>query len=156
MHGLWCSGVDQQSEHLTNRSFSTDGFWQGQVLLDAVTVATTVFLLDDVAGLAQVGDDPERGALGYAKRSGDIAQAHPGVIRDADQGAGMVGEEAPLRHDTSIGGIFLNLLASFARSDALHMSIELASWREYNRGILCRGQIHRVVAVSGDMTLGAS
>ncbi len=82
------------------------------MVVDAVAIATAILVLDDVAGLGQVGDDPERGALGDAERSGDVAQAHPRIMRDADQGAGMVGEETPLRHNTSIDERFWNPLAS--------------------------------------------
>ena len=115
LRGLWCSGVDEQSEHLTDRSLSTDGFWQGEVVLDAVAIATAVLVFNDVAGFGQVGDDAEGGALGDAERSGDVAQANPRIMRDADQGAGMVGEEAPLGHGTSIDRFFLNRTASFAK-----------------------------------------
>lgn len=108
LRGLWCAGVDEKSEHLADRSLSTNRFWQGKVVLDPVPIATAVLLLDDIAGLGQVGNDAERGALGDVERSGDVTQAHPRIMRDADQGAGMVGKEAPLRHRTSIGRSFSN------------------------------------------------
>jgi hypothetical protein len=73
LRGLWGSGVDEQSEHLADRAISTDSFWQGEVVLDAVAIATPVLVLDDVAGLGQVGDDAKRGALGDVERSGDVA-----------------------------------------------------------------------------------
>jgi hypothetical protein len=99
LRGLWCSGVDEQFEHFTDRSLSTDGVWQGEMVLDAVAIATAVLVLDYVAGLGQISDDPEGAALCDTERSGDVAQARPGVMRDADQGAGMVGKEAPLGHE---------------------------------------------------------
>jgi len=74
--------------------------------LDAVGIAPAVPLLDDVAGVGQVGDDAERPALGDAERRGDVAQARPGVVGDAYEGSRMVGEEAPLRDKTSVGVVF--------------------------------------------------
>jgi hypothetical protein len=91
LRGLCCSGVDQQSEDLTDRSLSTDGFWQGEMILDAIAVTTPVLVLDDVAGFGQVGDDAEGAALGDIERGSDVAQAHAGVARDADEDPGMVG-----------------------------------------------------------------
>ena len=102
-----------------HRSFALDhGFRQGEVVLDTVAIATAVLVLDDVAGLGQVSDDAEGGALGDTERSCDVPQAHPRIVSDADQGAGMVGKEAPLRHGTSIDRSFLNQVASFAKRAA--------------------------------------
>jgi hypothetical protein len=101
-------GVDEQSEDVTDRSLSTDGFWQGEMVLDAIAVAAPVPVLDDVAGFGQVRDDGEGAALGDVERGGDVAQAHPGVVRDADEDPGMVGEEAPLGRGTSVDRIFVN------------------------------------------------
>ena len=100
--GLRRSGVDEQFEHFTDRSLSTDGVRQGEMVLDAVAIATAVLVLDYVAGLGQIADNPEGAALRDAERSGDVAQAHPRVMPDADQGAGVVGKEAPLAHETSV------------------------------------------------------
>lgn len=48
------------------------------------------------AALVAVG-----GALGDANHSGDISQPHAGVLSDARQDAGVVGEEAPATHANS-------------------------------------------------------
>jgi hypothetical protein len=72
-------------------------FGQGEVVSDAIAVATPILVLDDVAGFGELRDGPERAALGDAERGGDVAQAHAEVVRDADEGPGVIGEEAPLR-----------------------------------------------------------
>lgn len=76
--------------------------------MDAIAVTTPVLVLDDVAGFDQVGDDAEGAAFGDVDHGGDVTQAHAGVVRDADEDPGMVGEEAPLRHDTSVDELFVN------------------------------------------------
>src|SRR5208282_2259686 len=77
---LRAAGVHEQCQHLTDRPLSADGFWQGQMGLDAVAIAAAVLVLDDVAGFGEVGDDAEGAALGDAQRRGDVTQAHPGVV----------------------------------------------------------------------------
>src|ERR1700716_717897 len=78
--------VDECLQDLTDGSFSADGFWQGQVGLDLVAVAAAVgvFVLDHIAGGGQVGDDRIGPALGDVHGGGDVAQAHPGIVGDAD------------------------------------------------------------------------
>jgi hypothetical protein len=66
--------------------------------LDLVAVAATVFPLDHVACLGQVGDDAVRATLGDAQDGRDVAQSRARVVGDAQQDPGMVGEEAPVRH----------------------------------------------------------
>jgi hypothetical protein len=65
------------------------------VELDPVVVAAAVSVFEDVAGVHEVGDDAERGALGDAERRGDLPQPHPGVLGDAQQRLSVVGQEAP-------------------------------------------------------------
>jgi AcrR family transcriptional regulator len=91
--------VDQELQHLTDRPLPPDGLSHRQVSLDLVAIPAAVPVLHDVAGLGQVRDDAVGGALGDAERGGDVAQAHAGVVGDAYQDLGMVGEEAPLRHE---------------------------------------------------------
>jgi hypothetical protein len=50
----------------------TDGFSQGQMGLDSVAIATAVFVLHDVAGCGQLGDNAKGAALGDAERRGDV------------------------------------------------------------------------------------
>jgi hypothetical protein len=67
--------------------------------LDAVAIAAAVLVLDDVVGFGEVSDDGKGAAFGDAQRRGDVTQAYPGVVGDADEGPGMVAEEASLRHE---------------------------------------------------------
>jgi hypothetical protein len=53
--------------------------------LHAVPVSAAALFLDDVPGLGEVGDDPERTALGDADGRGDITQPRPRVTGDAQQ-----------------------------------------------------------------------
>jgi hypothetical protein len=65
--------------------------------LDPVAVAAAVFVLDDVSGLGEVGEDAVGGALGDACSGRDVAQPYARVVGDAQQDPGVVGEEAPVR-----------------------------------------------------------
>ena len=49
-----------------------------QVGLDLVALAAAVLVLDDVAGLGEIGDDAVGGALGDARPGRDVAQPQPG------------------------------------------------------------------------------
>ena len=60
--------------------------------LDAVAVTTAFLLLHHVAGPSQLGDDAEGTALGDVQRAGDVTQADAGVVGDADEDAGVIGE----------------------------------------------------------------
>jgi hypothetical protein len=63
--------------------------------LDRVVVAAAVAPARDVAGGDQLGDDPVCSAFGDPDRLADLAQAHAGVMRDAEQHLGVVGEKRP-------------------------------------------------------------
>lgn len=63
-----------------------------------VAVATAVPDFEDIAGVDQVGDDPERAAFRDPQRRGDVAEARAGVVGDAEKGSRVVGEEAPFGH----------------------------------------------------------
>jgi hypothetical protein len=47
----------QEGQNFADGRFLSDGLWQWEVRLDPVAVAAAVFLLDDVPGCGQVGDD---------------------------------------------------------------------------------------------------
>ena len=66
--------------------------------LHPVAVPAAALLLDDVPGLGEVTDDPERAALGDPDGRGDITQPHPRVAGDAQQHQSVVGQEAPGPH----------------------------------------------------------
>jgi hypothetical protein len=68
---------------------------EGQVGLDRVVVAAAVALARDVVGGGELGDDAVRGAFGDPDRLADLAQADAGVVRDAEQHLGVVGEKRP-------------------------------------------------------------
>jgi hypothetical protein len=46
--------------------------------LDLVAVAAAVFVLDDVPGLGEIGDDAVGGGPGDARPGRDVAQPHAG------------------------------------------------------------------------------
>jgi len=68
------------------------------VPLHLVPVASTVLLLDDVAGGGQVVDDGVRAALRNAKGCSDVDEPNARVVSDAQQRLSVIGQEAPLRH----------------------------------------------------------
>ena len=61
------------------------------MVLDPVSITPTLLVLYDVAGFGQLGDDAERRALSDAERRGDVAEAHTGVVGDADEDSRVVG-----------------------------------------------------------------
>jgi hypothetical protein len=97
-------GAGQEGQDFADGAFPAGGVWQREVRLDVVAVAAAVLLLDHVAGLDQVGDDAEGAALGNVQAGRDVAQAHPGVMSDAQQNPGVVGQERPARHPDKLPG----------------------------------------------------
>jgi len=85
-------------QHLADGSLGTERTAQRQMPLDLVAVATTLLLLDDVTGIGEFGDDRIGAALGDVQLGGDVTQTHAGVTHDADQGTGVIGKKAPIRH----------------------------------------------------------
>ena len=84
-----------------------DRIMDREVGVDRVLVATPVPFSRDVSGVGQLDDDPVRGALGDPHPVTDLTQANAGIIGDADQHLGVVGQERPARcsviaHDTRI------------------------------------------------------
>ena len=75
--------------------FAGGGFGQREVRLDLVAVAAAVFVLDDVPGVGQVGDDAVRAAFGDSQAGGDVPQPGAGVLGDAEQDPGVIGQEVP-------------------------------------------------------------
>jgi hypothetical protein len=74
------------------------GFWQRKVRPDLVAVTAAILLLDDVAGVGQVGDDAVGAAFGDADAGRDVTQPHSRVVGNAQQHPSMVGQETPVRH----------------------------------------------------------
>jgi hypothetical protein len=71
--GPGCRGTHKQFQHLADHPLLADASEKRQVVLDAVALATAVLLLEDVAGLRQVGDEAEGTALRDVERRHDIA-----------------------------------------------------------------------------------
>src|SRR6202453_5244243 len=95
-----CAG--QQVQHLADGAFPPVWFWQREMGLDVVAVAAAVFLLDDVAGPGQVGDDAEGAAFADVQGGRDVAQAYARVMSDAEENPGVRGQEGPARHPHKI------------------------------------------------------
>jgi hypothetical protein len=70
--------------------------------LDAIPVAATSLVFDHVAGVDEVGDDAVGAAFGDADHGGDVPEARAGVLGDAQQRPGVVGEEAPTSHGLTL------------------------------------------------------
>ena len=67
--------------------------------LDLVAVPPAVFRLDEVARFGEVGHDPVGSALGDAEARRNVANAHIGVVGNAQQGPPVVGQEIPGSHN---------------------------------------------------------
>ena len=92
----WTTSQDLQ--HVPDRPPAIGKFRQGQVALHLVAIPATFSLLDDIAGIRQIGDDGVRVPLGDTEVSCDLAQANIRILGDAEQCPAVVGEEAPVSH----------------------------------------------------------
>ena len=79
-------------------------FRQRHVALDLVPIASAFLMLGHVTGFGEFHDDAVRGALGDIEGGSDVAKPHAGVVGDAQQGPGVIGEEVPIGHPTSVAG----------------------------------------------------
>jgi hypothetical protein len=82
-------------EKVADASAAGESVWQRQVDLDRVVVATSDASARDVSGAAEFADDSVCGAFGDLDRLADLAETQAGVVSDADEDWGMVGEESP-------------------------------------------------------------
>jgi hypothetical protein len=89
----------QEIKDVPDRQFAGRGFREREVRLDLVAIPPAVFRLYEVARFGQVGHDSVGSALGNAEACRDVANAHIGVVGNAEQRSSMVGEEIPSRHD---------------------------------------------------------
>ena len=69
------------------------------MVLDLISVASTVFLLHDVAGFGQIVDNAVDSAFGDAKARRNVAQTHLWVVGDTKKRPAVVGEECPIVHE---------------------------------------------------------
>ena len=94
----WALAVQEQVEQLADGAFPADRVPQHEVLLDLVAVATAVTFLHDIPSAGEIGDDAVGRALGDVDREGKIAQPSVGLSGDEEDGAGVIGQEAPVAH----------------------------------------------------------
>jgi hypothetical protein len=92
-------GAGQEIQHFADGLLPVGRLRYGEMGLDLVAIPPTVLLLDDIAGLGEVGDDPVSVPLGDGKTGGDVAQPYLWVVRDAQEGPTVGGEEVPLSHE---------------------------------------------------------
>src|SRR5207237_1466189 len=90
--------TDEEVEDLTDRTLPDRRLRERKVVLHDVAVASPVSLLQHIAGLGEVIDDRVGAALRDLEVCGDVTQARARIVRDTQQHAPMVGQEAPLRH----------------------------------------------------------
>ena len=74
------------------------------MLLDLITISATILLLQDIAGLVQIIDDPIRAPFGNTEVLRYIAKSDVRVMGDAKERTTMVGEEGPWLHDENLSG----------------------------------------------------
>ena len=89
-------------EHLADRPFAGDGVAEWEMRLDPVAVAPPGLLLDQVPGIDEIVHDAMCPPLGDVDLDSDVAETYAGVVCDAEQGACVVGEEAPTRHGGTV------------------------------------------------------
>lgn len=88
----------QHVQDVPNRLLTIGKLRQRQLGLHLVAVSPTFSLLHDVAGIRQIGHDGVCVSLGDTEVRCDLAQPNIGILRDAEQGPAVVGEEAPIGH----------------------------------------------------------
>ena len=88
----------EEGQDFADGGFLAGGFWQREVRLDLVAVAAAVFVLDDVPGCGQVGDDAVGAAVGDVQAGADVARPGARVVGEAQQDPGVVGQETPAFH----------------------------------------------------------
>ena len=76
------TGLGEQVQDLPDGPVATDRLTQWPIALGAVAVATAFLLLDDVAGVSQLGDYSVGAAFGDVGCGRDVAQAHTGIVGD--------------------------------------------------------------------------
>jgi hypothetical protein len=72
-----------------------EGVAQGCFGVDGVAIAPAFASAGDVPLVDEVGDDGLRGPLGDPDPCGDVAAADVGLLGDADENVGVVGEKRP-------------------------------------------------------------
>src|SRR5439155_23233495 len=87
--------TDEKLEDFTDRPLTERRLRESTMLLYDIPIPAAVALLEHVPGGGQVTHDPVGTPFSDAQRLRDSAQAHPGVVRDAQQRSPMTGEEAP-------------------------------------------------------------
>jgi hypothetical protein len=90
-----CRRADQDLEQIAHRSLLDEGMTQGNLRHDLVTVPPALSLAQHVTLFDQLGQDPVGGALGDPDRSGDVAQADPWVVSDANKHVRVVCQKVP-------------------------------------------------------------
>jgi hypothetical protein len=70
---------------------------QGTIEVDLVDVPAAFLRHREISGVLQFVHDAVDGALADADETGDFTQANVGLLRNADEHVGVVGEERPAR-----------------------------------------------------------
>lgn len=76
---------------------SLDRMAEREIVPNFVPIPATLPDPFDVPAPFQIGNDPLDGALGDADHARDIAHPHLGLLRDAQEDMGVVGEKRPGR-----------------------------------------------------------
>ena len=63
--------------------------------LKLVAASAPISFLDDVARFGEVSDDSKGASFRDTERGPDVPQPDPGVVGDAEQDLGVVGQEVP-------------------------------------------------------------
>src|ERR1022692_2971076 len=103
----------QEGEDVANGGLLAGWFGQRKVSLNLIAVAAAVLVLHDIACRGQVRDDAVRASLGDAHRGSDVPQSRTGILRDAQQDPGVIGQETPARHLQQRTTVSSNVLLVF-------------------------------------------
>src|SRR5438270_13994209 len=96
MIAAWIVRVGQDREQLADALLASDRVWEWELGVNRVLVASTVSLPGDVASGTQLSNDAMSGPLGDPHTFAYVAQVDAGIVRNANQDAGMVCQESPV------------------------------------------------------------
>ena len=88
-------GRGEDGKQVTHAPFVNESVRERHRAADRVPVAATVARTVDVAGLDKLVDDAVGGPFGDTDAVADLTKTYPGILGDAEQNSGVVGEERP-------------------------------------------------------------
>jgi hypothetical protein len=102
-------------QELTDLTITDERVAKGKLGLHLVAVAAAMSLTQHIALLDQLGENFVSGPLGDPDRGCNITQSDTGILRNAEQNVGVIGEEIPTgnfpRHPVDPGQLPMSIIS---------------------------------------------